>query len=272
MTAGDVVNRLSAPPSDLGTPGRDARFGFGAGRPGRRADRARCRPVGDNPLDDHRSARRGRLRAGTGSAAATVSGGGGPGPAEPGSGTGWAAGPAGQPRGDSDGHLMGLLLAVVLTAVGRRRCWPCGSATPLAALAAGTPPPRPGGRSRALLPSRAVDRCGRIAHDAVDPRRGSCATGSRPGLPRAAGERAARRTRRCRWPGCAGAGVGHRRRLGGGQREAGVRVVGRRREDHAEHVAVRGDQRAAGVAAADQRPDRVDLAGHLGRSRRCPGR
>ena len=32
------------------------------------------------------------------------------------------------------------------------------------------------------------------------------------------------------------------------------------------------DQRAAGVAAADQRPDRVDLPGHVAGRRRCPGR
>ena len=50
------------------------------------------------------------------------------------------------------------------------------------------------------------------------------------------------------------------RHLLGGQRVAGVVVGDRRREDHAEHVAGRGDDRAAGVAGPDQPAQREHLA------------
>ena len=58
-----------------------------------------------------------------------------------------------------------------------------------------------------------------------------------------------------------------RRRTGAdlveGERVAGVRVVERGREDHADDVAARVDHRAAGRAAAHLRPQRVDLAADL---------
>jgi type VII secretion-associated serine protease mycosin len=142
MKAGDVVSRMLSTARDLGTPGRDARFGFGAVDPV--AALTRNVPVaGDNPLDDHLSPGEAGFGPAPSSSEATVSGGGGPGPAEPGSGTGWAAGPAGQPRGDSDGHLMGLLLAVVLAAVGLSTVLALRFRTPLAALAARARHPRP---------------------------------------------------------------------------------------------------------------------------------
>ena len=52
-----------------------------------------------------------------------------------------------------------------------------------------------------------------------------------------------------------------RGRLGCGQREADLLIVGCGGEHDAEHVAVGRDQRSAGVAAADQPTDRVDVPG-----------
>jgi type VII secretion-associated serine protease mycosin len=118
MPAGDVVNRLLATARDLGTPGRDARFGYGSVDPVA-ALTAAVPAVGSNPLDDHRSPGEVGFGRAPGGPAATVSGGGGPGPVEAGTaGTGWAAGTDGQPREQPAGSLVGVLLIVLIAAIG----------------------------------------------------------------------------------------------------------------------------------------------------------
>jgi type VII secretion-associated serine protease mycosin len=118
MSAADVVNRLLSTARDLGAPGRDARFGYGAVDPVA-ALTVDVPTVSSNPLDDHRSPGTAGFGRAPGIPGATVSGGGGPDlDAAVGADDGRAAGRAGPARDSARINLVGLMLSGLVVVIG----------------------------------------------------------------------------------------------------------------------------------------------------------
>ena len=246
MSAGEVVNRLiTHRRRPRRRPGRDEPYGFGAGRPGRRADR--------------RGARRWRATRWT--------------PTPP-PGVGRLRRRAGAGRGGRP--------APAAAAAGRGR-------RPRPTPAAGRAPPAPSTAGAAAPPRGLLGGCWRAS-----PRRWSPAAALRP--PRRRLAAAADPAPITRWTarrptsrsgGRAGSGAlagAGARRCGSGPASATgaassavtakpvVPVVGGRREDDAEHLAVRRRPAGRPSCRCAPAPGSCRPRGSRRRSRRCPGR
>ena len=157
-----------------------------------------------------------------------------------------------------------------------------GAAALLRRGAAAGRPGTPAAARRTASTRRAVARSAAELADRIERGRrcaGLATAQPRPALTRAAaGGLAARHAQLSRSPGWRPAAVALAPACGVALRPRCAvsaypvsRHRGRRGEHHAVDPAAGGEQRAAGVARLDLRPDRVDLPGHLCRSGRCPG-